>query len=116
MFPDSEIKQNFALGSNKVGCAVNYGLKRYYQNKFMSAVKSVKIFTACFDESLNHISNRKQMDIHLLYFDGAENKVVRLYVWSSFMGYDYALSNLSSLKETLKDLDYVNNLLQVSIG
>ena len=56
------------------------------------------------------------MDIHLLYFDGAENKVVRLYIWSSFMGHDDAFSNLSSLKETLKDLDYVNNLLQVSIG
>lgn len=37
MFPDSEIAWNFALGCTKAGYVINYGQKRHYQNKFMSA-------------------------------------------------------------------------------
>ena len=77
MFPDSEIAWYFALGCTIVGYVINYGLKRSYQNKFMSTVKNANLFTVCFDGPFNQVSNWEQMDVHLLYFDGAENRVVR---------------------------------------
>ena len=39
MFPDSGIVRDFTLGRIKIEYIKNHGLKRYYQNKFMSAVK-----------------------------------------------------------------------------
>lgn len=48
--------------------------------KHMSGVKSANLSTVCLDESLNDISNRKEMDSHLLYDICAENWVVRVEV------------------------------------
>lgn len=71
MFLEAEIAQNFELDCNKIEYVTKYGLKRYYQN--MSGVKSANLSTVCLDESLNDISNRKEMDSHLLYDICAEN-------------------------------------------
>ena len=54
-------------------------------------MKNVDCFTACFDESLNHNSNRKQMNVHLMYFDSAENGLVRPYIRSSCTSYGNAI-------------------------
>ena len=81
----------------------------------MDAIKDVKPFTICFDESLNNISNRKKMDVHILYFDDNTNRVQRSYIGSSFMGHADAVSCLEHLKERMKDIDYTNNLLQLSM-
>ena len=51
----------------------------------------------CFDESLNHILNRKQMNFTPLYFDGAEKRLIRSYVGSSFIGLSDTPSDLSNL-------------------
>ena len=46
---------------------VNYGLKKYFLKKCMELVKNIKYFTVCFDGLLGHISNCKQLDMHILY-------------------------------------------------
>ena len=34
----------------------------------MRLVKNANHFTVCFDQSLNHIFNRKQLDTYILYY------------------------------------------------
>ena len=76
MFPDSEIVLKILLGRTKLGHVINYGLAPYFRGKLFNSLKpeSVSVtpkFTSCFDESFNRISNRKQLDVHLIYFDYA---------------------------------------------
>ena len=65
------------IACNKIEHVIKYGLKRNYQNILMLCVNSANLSTACLDEWLNHISNRKEMDAHLLYDICAENRMVR---------------------------------------
>ena len=51
MFPDSGIVRDFTLGRIKIEYIKNHGLKRYYQNKFMSAVKMLIVVWLV---SINH--------------------------------------------------------------
>ena len=97
----SWITRDFVSGLPQVGYMINHGLKRYYQNKFMLAVKKFNRFRACFDESLNHVPNNKQIDVYLFYFDSVENRVVRSYIRSFFYGSwrcSLAIWQLSSCK------------------
>ena len=71
MFLEAEIAQNFELDCNKIECHKVWSKK--ILPKHMSGVKSANLSTVCLDESLNDISNRKEMDSHLLYDICAEN-------------------------------------------
>ena len=51
------------------------------------------------------------MDVHLIYLDSVDNRLVKPYIGSSFMGYSDAFSNLASIKETVEGL---NNYVRVS--
>ena len=115
IFPDSEIAKGVQLGRTKIGYTINYGLKMYYQEKCMNAIKNVNRFTVCFDEAHNDISNRKQLDAHVLYFDEFERKVQRSYVGSTFMGHGHSDLCLKKLQEALHDLNITDNLVQVSM-
>ena len=48
-----------------------------------------------FDEAFNRISNKKQKDLHLIYFDDTSQLDKRRYIGSQFMG-------TATAKETLK--------------
>ena len=97
-FFDSDIAKEVQLGRTKVGYVINYGLKKYYYDKMMEKVKSANHFTICFDEALNNISNRKQLDAHVLFFNEDNNKVERYYIGSSFMGHGDHELRLQKLK------------------
>ena len=82
IFPDSEIVLKILLGRTKLGHVINYGLASYFRGKLFNSLKLESVyvtpkFTSCFDESFNRISNRKQLDVHLIYFDYAGSLVKR---------------------------------------
>lgn len=70
----------------------------------MRLVKNANHFTVCFDQSLNHIFNRKQLDTYTLYYVIA-SRVQRACIGSSYMGYGDAEIGLKKLKNTLHELD-----------
>ena len=73
----------------------------------MLAVKKFNRFRACFDESLNHVPNNKQIDVYLFYFIvwkiGWLDHILDL----SFMGHGDAVWQFDNLV-------HVNNLVQIS--
>ena len=66
-----------------------------------------------FDESVYRISNRKELDVNLIYFDDA--KLKQCYIRSQFMVTATAAETLDGFKEVHCDLDYVHNMIQISM-
>ena len=66
-------------------------------------------------EAFNNISKRKQMDVHVFYFDEQKQQVVRSYVGSSFMGHATADGTYSHFKKVHGDLDVTHDLIQISM-
>ena len=73
MFPDSKIAEGFALGPTKAFYVICYGLAPFYKQKIMKQLtlkeNEPPYFVVSFDEAFNSVSNQKQVDVHLIYFD-----------------------------------------------
>ena len=69
LFPDSKIPEQLELGRIKLGYLLQFDLAPYYKEQLFSSLLSVTGFAPkfvfCFDEAFNHISKRKQMDVHV---------------------------------------------------
>lgn len=63
MFKDSEIASKFSMHKDKLGYVVTYGLGPFFQNELANKVKACPYFSVSFDESLNDVAQKKQMDI-----------------------------------------------------
>ena len=83
MFPDRKIAEGFALGPTKASCVICYRLAPFYKEKIMKqlAPKDTEppYFVVSFDEAFNSVSNQKQLDVHLIYFDEHLQRTHRLY-------------------------------------
>ena len=114
-FPDSDIPDKLQLGRTKIGYLVQFGLVHYYRAQIFSLLLSEAgfppNFVSCFDEAFNRISKRKQMDVHVIFFDRNKQEVVRSLIGPHFMDHASAEDRFVSLKEVHKDLDLVHIIL-----
>ena len=99
---------------------INHGLAPYFKNQIMlklspKAPRLPPKFTSSFDESLNTVSCSKQMDVHVSYYDENLKRVERVYLSSQCMGHGTAHDIMNEFKNAHKDLDIVNNLIQLSM-
>ena len=77
MFPDSNVAKNFSCGQNKCSYLINFGLRPYYSELLSDTLKNeVDFFVIMFDESHNSVLEKKQMDIHLRFWDKSTNAMV----------------------------------------
>ena len=69
----SQIAEGFALGPTKASYVICYGLALFYKEKTMKQLTpkytEPPCFVVSFDEVFNSVSNQKQLDVHLIYFD-----------------------------------------------
>ena len=114
MFPDSEIAKKFKLHKDKLGYLVTYGLGPYFQKELTNLVKECPCFCISFDESLNSVAQKGQMDMAVRFWDG--NLVQTRYLTSAFLGHATAEDLLMTFLQNLKDtgLD-AKKMLQVSM-
>lgn len=112
MFPDSEIAQKFALGSTKTSYVINYGLAPYFKESLRNEVKAAKHFVVCFDEALNKVAQKGQMDIVVRFYDEKAGEVRTRYFNSAFLGRAQATDLLQKFLEGLEDLS-CQKILQV---
>ena len=85
MFPDSGIAKTFTCGATKCAYLSCFGLAPYFHEQLVDMVRSTACYSISFDECMNRISQNKQMDFIIRYWNGNTNKVaVRLpWVWVS---------------------------------
>jgi len=64
------------LQRTKLTYTIVHGLAKHFLHELQDNIKKVDFFTIAFDESLNKISEKEQMDIFIRYWDDERNKVV----------------------------------------
>ena len=63
MFADSKVAKSFQLSKTKCGYFITYGLAPYVKGLLMKKIQSSPFFVLSFDESLNIIIQKEQMDL-----------------------------------------------------
>ncbi|XP_055551549.1 uncharacterized protein LOC129733946 [Wyeomyia smithii] len=116
MFPDSDIAASFELGRTKIGYLITYGLAPYFSQKILGVLTQLSEFVVGFDESLNKIAQKQQMDIVVRYWCTQKNEVVSRYVGSAFLTSTRAKDLLQGLKIQFNENPSVlNNIIQISM-
>ncbi|XP_048512809.1 uncharacterized protein LOC125501482 [Athalia rosae] len=114
IFPDSEIVKKVKLSKSKASYLIVYGLGRYFQDQLESLVKKCDILVVGFDESLNKISEKEQMDIAIRFWDVEKNEVSTRYLTSLFLGHTTAQDLMDAFTNNLPK-DLLKKILQVSM-
>ena len=62
MFPESKIAKRMQLGADKLKYVVNHGIAPYIRELLKSRIISTDWFVVSFDESLNNVTQKCEMD------------------------------------------------------
>ena len=104
MFPDSDIARSFKCGESKSRYLTTFGIVPHFGKQLSERVKEQNSgFVLLFDESLNHKSQFKQMDIHIRNWD-QDNVITRFYT-SEFMGHATAQDMLDVFHTAIEGLN-----------
>ena len=114
MFPDSGTAKTFTCGATKCAYLSCFGLAPYFHEQLVDMVRSTACYSISFDECMNRISQNKQMDFLIRYWNGNTNKVAVRYLGSEFLGHATAVDLLTHFKQGISQLD-PKRLLQVSM-
>ena len=63
VFSDSQIAQSFSCGATKCAYLPCFDIYSYFHELLIEKIRAVKYYTLSFDESLNQINQKRQMDI-----------------------------------------------------
>ena len=113
MFPDSAIAQSYSLARSKFGYVI-YGIADYFKDKLTSAINDSPYFSVSFDESLNTVVQKCQMDIVIKYWDVKKSTAASRYFTSKFMGHSTAEHLKTTFLSVLDELDY-GKMVQISM-
>lgn len=105
MFEGDPIANNMQLGERKVSYIISHGLGPYFHDQTVQAIKAAVIsgttwFTLAFDECTTS-QVKKQLDIHIRYWNVTSNTVVVSYLTSIFLGHATADIVCSSIMTAL---------------
>ena len=85
MCPDSDIATKISRGKTKCRYMILYGLAPYYQNELIRLINDSIYHSVSFDEALNYVIQKCQMDVNIRYWDSTERKVKTRYCDSQFL-------------------------------
>lgn len=116
MFPDSLIAEKFSMRKDKLAYVLTYGLGPHFQSQLTDLVRKCTYFAISFDESLNKVAQRGQMDIHVRYWDNGINAAVTRYLTSTFLTRARADDLLESFTSAIANLNLSNaKIIQISM-
>ena len=114
MFPDSNIASKFSMGKTKLAYTVTHGLAPFFHQKLLNAINVSDAYVICFDEALNQVVQRGQMDIVVRFWDTRVNEVSSCYFNSAFMGHSTATDVVNAFQEATAELNS-SKILQISM-
>ena len=115
IFEDSAIAQKFSVGKDKLGYLVNHGLYPHFQELVLDCMGSSDFFAVSYDESLNKIAQKTQMDIHIRYVDKKTGLTQTRYLNSEFLTESKAVDLLSHLKSSLCKSTTLDRIVSVAM-
>jgi hypothetical protein len=115
MFSDSLIAQKLHLHKDKVGYMFTFGIGPYFQTELSKYLQTLDFYTLSFDESLNKVTQKSQMDFIVRYWDNALNIVQCRYLTSMFLEGMTASHLLDAYTVTLSDLGLsMHHVIQIA--
>lgn len=114
MIRDSEIVKKMQLKKDKIGYVIMFGIAPFFNKALINYLKDVSFIVVGFDESLNKITKRQQMDINVRFWDIKKEEVVTRYLTSRFLGRSRAMDLLEAFKKGIENLQE-KKLLQISM-
>lgn len=114
MFKDSKTAANMKLQRTKIGYTLVYGLAPYFKNQLLDFLLKCPYLVVGFDESLNKVCQRQQMDLNARFWDDSTDEVRVRYVTSVFLGRCKAVDLLTGFLSAVRPLG-VEKVLQVSM-
>lgn len=100
MFPDSNIASQVSLGRTKCHYLLCFGIAPYLEEILIRQVRDSEEYVAMFDESLNSVSQRCQMDVIVRFWNQDKKEIVSKYFSSSFL----ERTNADSLLEAFSSM------------
>ena len=82
--PDSDIATKISIGKTKCRYIL-FGLAPYYKNELLKRINDSIYYSVSFDEALNSVIQKCQMDVNISYWDSTEHKVKTSYFDSQFL-------------------------------
>lgn len=114
IFSDSETAQKMQLQRDKLGYLLVYGITPFFKAELSEKLNECDFFVVGFDESLNKVAQKQQMDINMRFWNEDTQEVCTRYLTSVFLGRTRASDLLQGFKDGLKDFD-LKKILQISM-
>ena len=116
MFPNSKIAAQISLQKTKIGYNLLCRLAPYFQNQLLELIKECDNVVICFEESLNKVAKKCQMDVHIRYWDSSkkESSVTTKYYDSASLGHATAENLLDAFLHCVSNIN-LKKLLQGSM-
>ncbi|GBN32939.1 hypothetical protein AVEN_43414-1 [Araneus ventricosus] len=112
MFSDSALAQQFQLGKDKVSYIIHCGISHYFHETLLDTLRNCSDITICFDESLNKVAQKGQMDLIARFW--MEGNVCTRYYGSVFLGCATAQDSLDNFLKALSDIP-LSKILHMSM-
>ena len=103
MFPNSDIARSYFMAKTKLSYVNNFGILTHFRTLLLEKLAKSKFYTVCFDESLNEIVQKCQMDFSLRSWDKTAKEAVVEYFDSKFLGHASAQDLLKEFQEALRE-------------
>ena len=112
MFQDSPSASKLSLGATKMSYLLNFGITPYFKNLLLDEIKASPYYVLSFDESLNTVLQKEQMDVIICYFCSNTGRVESKYFNSEFLGH----TRTEDLLEKIEQLNLQSKyMLQLSM-
>lgn len=114
MFPDSKIAESVTVGRTKMSYLVTFGLAPFFNQILLKEIADCAKYVICFDEALNKIAQKGQMDLVIRYWNTCKNRVESRYLTSVFLGHSTAKDLMEKFREGISGIP-TKKLIQVSM-
>ena len=104
----------FTFGKTKASFNITHGLAHYFHDLVYNSVLQSDHIVVCFDESLNEVVQKGQMDLYVCHWDANKSQAATRYFDSSFFGHVTANNLQSSFTSLLND-QILSKTVQVSM-
>jgi len=114
MFKKCSTAQDMTLKKDKMGYVITYGLGPHFRQKLFDDIHPDHPFSVSYDESLNKISQKCQMDVMLTFWSKSKEETCTMYVGSAFLGHTTAAELLKGLKSVV-NLDEMKRMINLAM-
>ncbi|PIK52261.1 hypothetical protein BSL78_10820 [Apostichopus japonicus] len=114
MFPDSQIAKQFSCGEKKCAYLTCFGLAPHFKEELIKLLKNEDNYVVLFDESMNAVTQSKQLDVHVRAWNTNKLLVESRYYNSVFMGHGTAADMMMHFRDAVEGLE-IPKIFQISM-